>query len=561
MYKTIRSVVVCLCVLALAFGMFPVEALATPQTHPNNHVNTGDQRADIVAVALTQVGYCEGPGNDTKYGVWYGYNYLAWCGIFVAWCANQAGVPTSVLARTGVSAPEAYGLTVEPDGYVPLPGDLFFARDNSHVGLVYYVDGEYFYSLEGNTWENGPEGVYIRRHKQSNVKFASPKYKGGGDHNYILGSETAHPHKEFYKCTHCADQYYTGKTVSRTDCTTCVQNSCSHSYSAYTKVSAWQHQRTCNKCAKLETGNHSWKDSKVLKAATCSTAGSKQQKCSLCAAEQTVTISATGVHSYTKWQKDSEQTHTRECTVCGKQESAKHALQSQYQTDENMHWHFCDGCQEVLDKEKHEFGNSCDAPCSVCEYKRPEGHLYGTQLQYDDKEHWRACEVCKQTDSVQPHDFSADCDETCDTCGYTRSTTHQYSDTYLTDETRHYFACTVCGQEKDAQNHVPEEVERQGAMQHCTVCAAVLTPESLHTHGFDTVFFDAQQHWGTCSCGLEMKAEHHRWSVRTENCSICSQAMPTTEADNTDLIPWVAGTAGILVVGIFLMFLLLRKRK
>ena len=38
----------------------------------NTYRNTGNQRADIIGVALTQMGYRELPTNDTKYGDWYG---------------------------------------------------------------------------------------------------------------------------------------------------------------------------------------------------------------------------------------------------------------------------------------------------------------------------------------------------------------------------------------------------------------------------------------------------------------------------------------------------------
>ena len=63
----------------------------------NTHVNTGNHRIDIVSIAKTQVGYMEGDDNDTKYGTWYGLPNQPWCGMFVSWCARQAGVPTDIL--------------------------------------------------------------------------------------------------------------------------------------------------------------------------------------------------------------------------------------------------------------------------------------------------------------------------------------------------------------------------------------------------------------------------------------------------------------------------------
>ena len=68
---------------------------------------SGVQRADIVAVAKSQVGYQEGnygqfsgevwgTKNYTEYGRWYGMNDM-WCAMFVSWCANVAGVSSSII--------------------------------------------------------------------------------------------------------------------------------------------------------------------------------------------------------------------------------------------------------------------------------------------------------------------------------------------------------------------------------------------------------------------------------------------------------------------------------
>ena len=56
MIKPLR-IFILLVAAAVLVGAFPLTVFATPQTHPNTHVNTGDQRKDIIAVALTQVGY------------------------------------------------------------------------------------------------------------------------------------------------------------------------------------------------------------------------------------------------------------------------------------------------------------------------------------------------------------------------------------------------------------------------------------------------------------------------------------------------------------------------
>ena len=138
---------------------------------------TGDQRVDIVNIALSQSGYQEGGNwaclsgevyggvNYTEFGSWYGMQDM-WCAMFVSWCAHVAGVPESVIPK------HAY----TPDGlrwfrnknrsytqaqlaageYTPQPGDLIYFRSGrndkttNHVGLVTgFYDGM-IHTLEGN---------------------------------------------------------------------------------------------------------------------------------------------------------------------------------------------------------------------------------------------------------------------------------------------------------------------------------------------------------------------------------------------------------------------------
>lgn len=71
---------------------------------------TGNQRKDIVNVAMSQIGYHEGSNssslsglgngskNYTEFGRWYGTQDM-WCAMFVSWCANTAGVSQSVVPK------------------------------------------------------------------------------------------------------------------------------------------------------------------------------------------------------------------------------------------------------------------------------------------------------------------------------------------------------------------------------------------------------------------------------------------------------------------------------
>ncbi|MBQ8783517.1 MAG: CHAP domain-containing protein [Clostridia bacterium] len=130
---------------------------------------TGNQAQDIANIALSQVGYHEGSGssdlsgsssssgNYTEYGKWFGQQGN-WCAIFVSWCANQAGIPTSVLKKNAVASGNScqYGEKKYNFGSrTPKVGDILYIQNDSdsavdHVGLVYKVDDTYIYSVEGN---------------------------------------------------------------------------------------------------------------------------------------------------------------------------------------------------------------------------------------------------------------------------------------------------------------------------------------------------------------------------------------------------------------------------
>lgn len=148
---------------------------------------TGDMRTDIVNVAMSQIGYCEGnslaqlsgcePGsaNYTEYGLWYnnlqsapgGYEKAMWCAMFVSWCANQAGISSEI---SHYHAYTVYGVNwfiarnlsytrqeVEDGVYTPQPGDLVYFKSNrngdkvNHVGIVLQYEDGILYAIEGNT--------------------------------------------------------------------------------------------------------------------------------------------------------------------------------------------------------------------------------------------------------------------------------------------------------------------------------------------------------------------------------------------------------------------------
>ena len=156
-------------------------AFSVYAAYENTHRNTGDQRTDIVEVAKSQLGYREGKNNDTKYGTWYGMPNQPWCAMFVSWCARQAGIPKSVIPNLSY-VPNYFSnkaFTIKKSNYTPKSGDIFLTKSQSHVGLVWYTDGSYFYTIEGNSNNNGSsEGTSVVTNKRriSDFCFAVPSY-------------------------------------------------------------------------------------------------------------------------------------------------------------------------------------------------------------------------------------------------------------------------------------------------------------------------------------------------------------------------------------------------
>lgn len=121
----------------------------------------------IVEVALTQVG---NEGGE-PYWSWYGYSgRVAWCAIYVSWCADQCGfLDTGVIPRfegvvAGVSWFQSLGQW-QDRYYEPSPGDIiFFDWENDgladHVGMVERVEGGFLYTIEGNSSDSCAENRY-----------------------------------------------------------------------------------------------------------------------------------------------------------------------------------------------------------------------------------------------------------------------------------------------------------------------------------------------------------------------------------------------------------------
>lgn len=183
--------------------IIPIEANAA---YENTHINTGNQAYDIVEVAKTQIGYHEGSlegttsgsNNYTKYNEWfgslsgYGKKY-AWCQTFIAWCANQANIPTNVVPKVSgtVSGMEFFqdNGVWQDRNYTPSTGDIIYFYSNSsesgyHVGIVSGVSNGYIYTIEGN---------YSNKVSEHSVVLGSSSIVGYGCPNYSRVNKDTEP--------------------------------------------------------------------------------------------------------------------------------------------------------------------------------------------------------------------------------------------------------------------------------------------------------------------------------------------------------------------------------
>lgn len=142
--------------------------------------------AALIAAALAEVGTVEQGDNLTKYGEYTGANGLPWCGSFVNWCANKAGVKITSMVSTAAGAQK-----MKDQGRwqsVPKLGDLCFMdfpHDGvdriSHIGIVAKVGFKSVLCIEGNTGNKDQRngGMVMVKERfigKEIVGFARPKF-------------------------------------------------------------------------------------------------------------------------------------------------------------------------------------------------------------------------------------------------------------------------------------------------------------------------------------------------------------------------------------------------
>lgn len=144
---------------------------------------------EILRIAEKEIGQTENPANSnkTKYGKWFGYDGVAWCGIFVSWCYAQAGFQLPKIGFSkgyaGCQTAVAYFKKMNQITKTPDPGDIVFFDWNldgryDHTGIfVRWLTKDTFETIEGNTAiGNDSNGglVMIRNRSKKTAIFVHP---------------------------------------------------------------------------------------------------------------------------------------------------------------------------------------------------------------------------------------------------------------------------------------------------------------------------------------------------------------------------------------------------
>lgn len=139
----------------------------------------------IIKTASAEIGVSESPNNSNlnKYGEWFGLNGTAWCGQFVSWVYNKAGVPLGVIDyRKGFAGCQYATRNLKKWGRlvtIPQAGDVVFydwQGDGKfdHTGIFVKDLGKgLFEAIEGNTaFGNDSNGGQVMRRADRKYKVA-----------------------------------------------------------------------------------------------------------------------------------------------------------------------------------------------------------------------------------------------------------------------------------------------------------------------------------------------------------------------------------------------------
>lgn len=211
-----------------------------PDTTMTMSISEGGSSLCIIEVAKGEVGTVETGTDMTKYGAWFGWNGVAWCAIFVAWCANEANISTSIVpSYAGCGAVKRFfsdqgRLYLSPSRngeYTPVPGDIIvFSADGvlfDHVGIVEKVENGKVWIIDGN-WGNEVCHRAINLNASDIYGYGHPAYESSG---HVFSGYVSDADYHWQECAICG--YATDKMIHLTK---------NYSYDITT------HWKTCRTC-------------------------------------------------------------------------------------------------------------------------------------------------------------------------------------------------------------------------------------------------------------------------------------------------------------------------
>lgn len=280
------------------------------------------------------------------------------------------------------------------------------------------------------------------------------------------------------------------------------------------------------------------------------------------------------------------------CDKCNEKMS-DHAAAAEWKHDEHDHWHVCsfDGCDVVLDKAAHSFGEwSVKTPATyevegvehrVCECGYEETrpiaklqHNFSSDWSKDAEKHWHACtdegyESLKKDEAAHsfgewseksPADFEHKKVEHrfCSVCGHEETREvgevipHNYSSEWSKDNEKHWHACTDDGYEDlvsdEATHSFGDWTEKSPAdfehkkVEHrfCSVCEHEETREvgDVVPHNYSSEWSkDNNTHWHACTdegyTDLKKDVAMHADTNADHICDVCEHKM--TEHNFSDV--------------------------
>lgn len=148
----------------------------------NDHINTGDLKEDILAIASTQIGYVQ-ENDSSKYESAVSDSFDNWSSAFLAWCANEASAPEDVIPRTA-NVKNLYDFyksntsVYTPDEHFPSVGDIIFLSKDEEInlcGIVIATDEEYITAIVGGEDNTVKKKMYAVTLSKI-YAYASPDY-------------------------------------------------------------------------------------------------------------------------------------------------------------------------------------------------------------------------------------------------------------------------------------------------------------------------------------------------------------------------------------------------